>query len=66
LVGLTLPPNITRLTFFGERPDWSADGKKLIFVEKTFGDVFESEIFRSNEPAGVGHGILLLSIEKGE
>ena len=39
-----LPRNITRLTYFGERPDWSADGKKLIFVEKTFGDIFEIEV----------------------
>lgn len=37
-------PRITRLTYFGERPDWSADGKRLIFVEKTFGDVYEIEV----------------------
>jgi len=29
-----LPPHITRLTRFGERPDWSHDGKRLIFVER--------------------------------
>jgi WD40 repeat protein len=39
-----LPPGMTRLTFFGERPDWSADGKRIIFLEKTFGDVFEVEV----------------------
>jgi Tol biopolymer transport system component len=39
-----LPPHITRLTRFGERPDWSQDGKRLIFVEKTFGDVYEIEL----------------------
>jgi Tol biopolymer transport system component len=39
-----LPANVTRLTSFGERPDWSPDGKRIIFVEKTFGDVFEIEI----------------------
>lgn len=39
-----LPPYITRLTRFGERPDWSHDGKRLIFVEKTFGDVYEIDL----------------------
>lgn len=39
-----LPPNIKRITQFGERADWSRDGKKILFLEKTFGDVFEFEI----------------------
>jgi hypothetical protein len=39
-----LPAWITRLTWFGERADWSHDGKKVLFVEKTFGDVFEIEV----------------------
>jgi hypothetical protein len=39
-----LPANVQRLTAFGERADWAADGKRLIFLEKTFGDVFEVEI----------------------
>ncbi len=39
-----LPPHITRLTNFGERADWSHDGRKLLFVEKTFGDVYEIEL----------------------
>jgi hypothetical protein len=39
-----LPPSIRRLTWFGERADWSHDGKRILFVEKTFGDVFEIEI----------------------
>jgi len=38
------PPHVTRLTHFGERADWSHDGKRLLFVEKTFGDVYEIEI----------------------
>jgi len=38
-----LPPHIKRLTWFGERADWSHDGKRILFVEKTFGDVFEVE-----------------------
>jgi hypothetical protein len=39
-----LPPWITRLTWFGERADWSHDGQKILFVQRTFGDVFEVEI----------------------
>src|SRR5438270_8159773 len=39
-----LPPWIKRLTWFGERADWSHDGKKILFVEKTFGDVYEVEV----------------------
>jgi hypothetical protein len=39
-----LPPHITRLTWFGERADWSHDGKRILFVEKTFGDVYEIEV----------------------
>lgn len=39
-----LPPHITRLTWFGERADWSHDGKRILFVEKTFGDVYEVEL----------------------
>jgi Tol biopolymer transport system component len=36
-----LPPNITRLTHFGERASWSPDGKRIAFMEKSFGDAFE-------------------------
>jgi Tol biopolymer transport system component len=39
-----LPPWITRLTHFGERADWSSDGKKILFLEKTYGDVFEADV----------------------
>ena len=39
-----LPPHIKRITWFGERADFSHDGKRILFVEKTFGDVFEAEI----------------------
>jgi dipeptidyl aminopeptidase/acylaminoacyl peptidase len=39
-----LPPEITRLTAFGERADWSPDGRKLIFLSKTFGDVMELDL----------------------
>jgi len=40
----SLPPWITRLTWFGERADFSADGKRVLFVAKTYGDVYEVEI----------------------
>jgi hypothetical protein len=39
-----LPPHIRRLTFFGERADWSHDGKKILFIEKTYGDAYEAEV----------------------
>jgi hypothetical protein len=39
-----LPPNVTRLTDFGERADWSHDGGRVLFVEKTFGDVYEIDL----------------------
>ncbi len=39
-----LPPHISRLTFFGERADFSHDGKRILFVEKTFGDVYELDL----------------------
>lgn len=39
-----LPTYVKRLTQFGERADFSHDGKKILFVEKTYGDVYEVEI----------------------
>lgn len=39
-----LPPEITRLTAFGERADWAPDGRTLIFLSKTFGDVMEYDL----------------------
>jgi hypothetical protein len=35
-----LPPFITRMTYFGQRPDWSLDGKRILFLAKTFGQAF--------------------------
>ncbi len=40
----SFPPYIQQLTSFGERPDWSPDGKRIAFMEKTFGDAFEVEV----------------------
>jgi hypothetical protein len=39
-----LPAWITRATYFGQRADFSHDGKRLLFIEKTFGDVYEVEL----------------------
>jgi hypothetical protein len=39
-----LPPHITRLTSFGERADWSHDGKRVLFLSKTFGDAMEIDV----------------------
>jgi hypothetical protein len=39
-----LPAHITRLTQFGQRADWSHDGSKILFLAKTFGDVYEVDV----------------------
>src|SRR5664279_3749825 len=39
-----LPPHITRLTGFGERADWSPDGRRLLFLSRTFGDALEMDL----------------------
>jgi len=39
-----LPPHIKRVTHFGQRADFSHDGKRILFIEKTFGDVYEVEL----------------------
>ncbi len=45
--GENLPPYIERVTEFGERADWSSDGKKILFLEKTYGDIYEIDIENS-------------------
>src|SRR3954453_2739799 len=39
-----LPPHITQATLFGQRADWSPDGKKILFLTKTFGDAMEIDV----------------------
>ncbi len=39
-----LPANIKQLTHFGERASWSPDGKRIAFMEKSFGDAYEVEV----------------------
>ena len=50
-----LPPYIKRITQFGERADWSHDGKKILFVEKTYGDVYEVELVTGKISLITGH-----------
>src|SRR5262245_15172040 len=50
-----LPPHITRLTHFGERADWSHDGTRVLFLEKTFGDVYEVELKTTQPRLLTGH-----------
>ena len=39
-----LPPHIRQVTWFGERADWSLDGKRILFLSKTFGDAMEIDL----------------------
>lgn len=50
----SFPPFIRRITHFGERADWSHDGKKILFLEKTYGDAFEINL-ETNVIRGVTH-----------
>jgi len=39
-----LPSYIRRVTHFGQRADFSPDGQNILFLARTFGDVYEVEI----------------------
>jgi hypothetical protein len=39
-----LPSHIRRVTHFGQRADFSHDGKRILFIERTFGDVYEVQL----------------------
>lgn len=39
-----LPANVKQLTTWGERPDFRQDGRRILFLSKVFGDVYEYEI----------------------
>ena len=39
-----LPSHIKRVTHFGQRADFSHDGNRILFIERTFGDVYEVEL----------------------
>ena len=49
-----LPDHIRQVTHFGQRADWSHDGKKILFLEKTFGDVYEVNL-ETGHVMGVSH-----------
>jgi hypothetical protein len=55
-----LPGYIKQVTYFGERADWSLDGKKILFLSKTFGDVFEVEV-ATGSPRGEAGKIRLMT-----
>lgn len=40
----SFPSYIRRLTHFGQRADFSHDGKRILFLEKTYGDVYEIDL----------------------
>ncbi len=42
------PSYIKRMNEFGERPDWSPDGKKVLFISRSFGEVFEMDVATGN------------------
>jgi hypothetical protein len=39
-----LPPYIKLLCGFGERPEWSHDGRFILFIDKPMGEVYELEL----------------------
>ena len=39
-----LPPYTKQVSGFGERPEWSHDGKRILFVAKPMGEVYELEL----------------------
>ncbi|MCA6075016.1 hypothetical protein [Fulvivirga sedimenti] len=39
-----LPPYIKLASGFGERPDWSHDGRFILFLDKPMGEVYELEL----------------------
>ena len=43
-----LPPNIRQITSFGERAEFSHDGRRVLFLNKQFGDVMEYNIASGN------------------
>jgi hypothetical protein len=43
-----LPPHIRKLTGFGERAEFSLDGRRVLFLTKTFGDAMEIDLATGN------------------
>jgi len=40
----SLPPYVKLVSGFGERPNWSHDGKFILFLDKPMGEVYELEV----------------------
>ena len=43
-----LPPYIRKINAWGQRADFSHDGKRVLFIEKTYGDAFEIDLATGN------------------
>lgn len=43
-----LPAYIRKINDWGQRADFSHDGKRILFIEKTYGDAFELELATGN------------------
>ena len=43
-----LPPYIRKINDWGQRADFSHDGKRILFIEKTYGDAFQLDIASGN------------------
>ena len=43
-----LPPYIRKINDWGQRADFSRDGKRVLFIEKTYGDAFELDLATRN------------------
>jgi hypothetical protein len=43
-IDAALTSEYERLTSFGERPSWSPDGKRIAFMEKSYGDAYEIDL----------------------
>src|SRR5436189_5402756 len=50
-----LPAHIRQITTFGERADWSHDGKRILFLSKTFGDAMEIDLATKRVRNLTGH-----------
>ena len=69
-----LPPHITSLTNFGQRAEWSLDGKKVYFVSKAGGEVWvvdietkETKQITKPEDRPQGHGYYrVVSLANGD
>ena len=43
-----LPSYIRKINYWGQRADFSHDGKRILFIEKTYGDAFELDLDTGN------------------